>query len=138
MAIHFEWTKSMSVGENHIDEQHKKLLSQLNKIIDAITIGVKSKETSEAIGFFDEYIKEHFSYEEYYMHEYSYPHVEEHIKKHDEFIKSYVAFLGKLNSGENANDLIMEVETYLGEWWINHIGKEDQKYHYFIDSISKK
>ncbi|MFA6257726.1 MAG: bacteriohemerythrin [Candidatus Paceibacterota bacterium] len=138
MSIYFEWTTSMSVGESHIDEQHKKLLSQINKIIDAISLGVKSKETSEAIGFFDDYIKEHFSYEEYYMQEHSYPFIEEHVSKHDNFIKNYVAFLGRLNSGENANDLIMEIKKYLGEWWINHIGKEDQKYHNFIDSIAKK
>jgi hemerythrin-like metal-binding protein len=138
MSIHFEWTKNMSVGESHIDEQHQKLLSQLNKIIDAMVVGVKSKETSEAINFFDEYIKEHFSYEEYYMQEYSYPFLREHIKKHEDFIKNYVAFLDKLNSGVNANELITEVETYLGEWWVNHIGKEDQQYHQFIDSITKK
>jgi hemerythrin-like metal-binding protein len=126
MSIYFEWTKSMSVGESNIDEQHQKLLSQLNKIIDAIALGVKSKETSDAISFFDEYIKEHFSYEEYYMQEHSYPYAGEHIKKHEDFIKNYVAFLDKLSSGENANELIMEVETYLGQ------------YHQFIDSIAKK
>ena len=138
MSIYFEWTKSMSVGESHIDEQHQKLLSQLNKIIDAMVVGVKSKETYEAINFFDEYIKEHFSYEEYYMQEYGYPYLREHIKRHEDFIKNYVAFLDKLHSGEDANKLITEVETYLGEWWVNHIGKEDQQYHQFIDSIAKK
>lgn len=31
MPIYFEWTKDMSVGEDHIDIQHQKLLMELTR-----------------------------------------------------------------------------------------------------------
>lgn len=132
MKIYFEWTKNMSVEEGNIDHQHQKLLDQLNKVIDAMVFGVDSKEVHEAVNFFDKYCKEHFSYEEHYMKEHSYPYIEEHKNKHQEFSGKYIVFKEKLNSGMSAEQLITEIETYLGKWWIEHIGKEDQKYHSFI------
>ena len=33
MSIYFKWNKEMSVDEDHIDKQHKRLLGQINKII---------------------------------------------------------------------------------------------------------
>jgi hemerythrin-like metal-binding protein len=133
MKINFQWTKDMSVDENNIDHQHQRLLEQLNKVIEAMVFGTSSKEVSEAVSFFDQYFREHFVYEENYMREHRYPALEEHKVQHGDFIKKYFAFKDKLDSGTNSDKLIMEIETYLGKWWIEHIGKEDQKYHYFIN-----
>jgi hemerythrin len=132
MSINFVWTKDLSVGEDHIDEQHKRLLSQVNKIIHIMTFGATSKEITETLYFFDEYINEHFIYEEDYMKKNKYPYIDEHKKKHKDFIKSYLLFKKQLYGGVKPERLIMDIETYLGQWWINHIGKEDKKYHDFI------
>jgi hemerythrin len=123
----------MSVDESHIDNQHKKLLSQINKIIYAMTFGVTSKEVAEAIHFFDEYVKDHFTYEEKYMKDHNFPDFDEHKKRHEEFIKSNIEFKKKLKNGVDPRELIFDIETYIGQWWIKHIGKEDKKYHDFID-----
>jgi hemerythrin-like metal-binding domain len=136
MSIYFEWTKNLSVGESHIDNQHQKLLAQVNKIIEAMVFGATSKEVVEAVSFFDEYVKEHFSYEEDYMRKNNYPGLEEHKKRHQEFKKNNFSFKEKLNAGVSPRELIMDIETYLGQWWITHIGKEDKKYHNFIDGIA--
>jgi len=53
MAIYFEWTKDISVGNVDIDTQHQRLLAQINKILDDIINGVSEKEVEEAIGFLD-------------------------------------------------------------------------------------
>ncbi len=136
MSIHFEWKRDMSVGEDKIDTQHQGLLAQINKIIDTLVLGVDSKEIAEAFSFFEKYIENHFSYEEHYMKIHNYPEFEEHKKKHEDFSEKYFKFKDKFNKGEiDSNQLIMEIETYLGGWWIGHIGKEDKKYHNFIDGI---
>ncbi len=137
MSIYFEWDKNMSVDESHIDSQHKKLLSQLNKIIYVMSFGATSKEVREAIVFFDEYVKEHFAYEENYMTENKYPKLHEHKKRHKNFISNYLSFKTKLKSGADPRELVMEIETYLGQWWIKHIGKEDQEYHNFVEKNIK-
>jgi len=134
MSTIFQWTKSISVGNDTIDAQHQRLLAQVNKIIDAVALGSNSKELQEVIGFFDEYIKEHFSYEEAYMKSINYPDIEEHRKKHYEFIKNYNKFKEEFNQNVDKDKLTMEIEVYIGDWWIDHIGKEDKKYQLFLEN----
>jgi hemerythrin-like metal-binding protein len=129
MNIHFEWTKEMSVGEDTIDAQHQKLLSQLNKVIDAMVFGPASKEVSEALGFFEQYINEHLSYEEGYMKRRGYLDIDEHEKKHQDFRNKYADFKKRLDSGTTSESILVEMEEFLGEWWLEHIGHEDKKYY---------
>lgn len=133
MSIFFEWTPDISVGNDIIDSQHKKLLAQVNKIIKAMTFDSESIELKEVIGFFDEYINEHFSYEEEYMKEINYPHTEEHKIKHQDFINNYIKFKDKFNHNLEKEKIILDIENYIGKWWIEHIGKEDKKYQLFLE-----
>ena len=58
MTIHFEWKNDFSVGEEIIDSQHKKLLNQVNKILDVVVFGIEAKAVQDnMISFLDEYIK---------------------------------------------------------------------------------
>ena len=129
MQIHFEWTETMSVGEPIIDAQHQKLLAQLNKVIDAMVSDVGSKEVVDALAFFEQYMNEHFSYEEKYMLEHSYAELEEHKKKHQSFKDKYSDFKNKLDAGTTPGQVLIGIEEFLGEWWLEHIGHEDRKYY---------
>jgi hemerythrin len=135
MANYFTWTVSMSVGENDIDKQHQRLLSQVNKIEEAMSFGATSKEVAEAVDFFDQYTKEHFDYEEAYMQKYKFPYLAEHKKEHQHFIQQNAIFREKLKEGADPRELIFDVDTYIGQWWLKHIGKADKQYHDFIAEI---
>jgi len=128
-AIHFEWTESMSVGEIVIDAKHQKLLAQLNKVIDAMVFGAASIEVAEALGFFEHYVSGHLAYEEAYMQRRGYNDIVEHKKKHQKFRDTYADFKKKLDSGATSTNTLVEMEGFLGQWWIEHIGHEDQKYY---------
>lgn len=138
MKIYFEWTKDISVGNVDIDTQHQRLLSQINKILDDIFNGVSEEEVGEALGFLDSYIKDHFSYEEEYMKKIGYPNTEDHIKLHNNFIEKYYKFKEEFKDGINKEKLISDIESYIGEWWVNHIGKEDKKYYLYLEELNKK
>lgn len=129
MKIHFDWTEDMSVGESTIDAQHKKLLGQLNKVIDAMIFDTKSHEITEALKFFEEYVDEHLLYEEEYMKRRGYADIDNHKKKHDEFRATYADFKNKVASGVTPADVLMAMEVFLGQWWVEHIGHEDKKYY---------
>ena len=97
MTIYFEWSDDLSVGDEVIDSQHKRLLIQINKILDAVAFGVDSKEVHDnMIPFLDEYIKEHFCYEEEYMKQMNYPNIKRHKREHHNFIKNYIKFFYNL------------------------------------------
>ncbi len=119
----------MSVGESTIDAQHQRLLSQLNKVIDAMGFGEASKEVAEALRFFEQYINEHLAYEENYMQQHGYRGIDEHKKKHKDFRDRYADFKKKLDSGTTPESVLVEMEGFLGNWWIEHIGHEDRKYY---------
>jgi len=137
MSIKFEWTQEMSVGNEVIDGQHQRLLAQINKILGEIVGGDLHSEVDDALHFLDGYIRDHFSYEEEYMTKINYPHLEEHKVKHHEFIKKYYEFKEEYSKGASKDRLISDIESYIGEWWVNHIGKEDKKYELFLEQEMK-
>lgn len=126
---HFEWTPDMTVGEEMIDSQHQRLLAQLNKVIDAMIYGEASQEVASAVAFFGQYADEHLAYEEAYMDRRGYAAIEEHEKWHQEFRDTYADFKQKLEGHVTPDNLLMEMEVYLGSWWTNHILHEDKKYY---------
>ncbi len=133
MSFNFEWKPELSVHEGVIDIQHKKLLSQVNTVIAAILKGVNTKDVQEAISFFDEYISTHLAYEENYMIKNNYPEFHHHKEEHDDYRKKYSLFKEKMKDGVPVSELILEIETYIGHWWLHHIAVEDKKYDIFIN-----
>ncbi len=135
MVPHFDWTKDMSVGDATLDEQHKKLLGQINAIIDRIAGGgiILEKDLVLAMNFFVDYVRQHLTYEEAYMAQGGYPELEEHKKKHAEFFKKYEEIRQRIAESKELPDmLLVDIERYLGNWWLGHIGHEDKKYAKFF------
>jgi hemerythrin-like metal-binding protein len=135
MKYLFEWTPEISVGEAKIDEQHKRLLGQTNTLLSYVIAEKNDAIVIDAVYFLDKYINEHFVYEEQYMAEHKFPEIKEHIKHHADFIEHYKSFKEKLLAGVSRESLALEIEQYIGNWWLEHIGKEDHKYGVFINHI---
>ena len=132
MKYLFEWTPAISVYNKTIDGQHQRLLGQVNTLLSYIIAEKDPQIVNDAVSFLDQYIKEHFSYEEIYMRENNYPDIDAHMKLHGEFINNYKRFKEKLNAGVSKDSLALEIEQYIGNWWLTHIAVEDHKYAEFI------
>lgn len=128
MIGEFEWSPQISVGEDILDEEHQALLETINKLLAAILNREPKEKIEETIAFLDAYIDLHFKHEEEYMRENNYPEIEEHKELHGYFILQYNAFKERLSKLGPQNELALDVETYLGNWWLEHIAKEDKKY----------
>jgi len=133
------WTQKMSVHEENIDKQHQSLLKELNKIINEISTSEEIDLIRASIHFCDNYLKEHFSYEENYMKRINFPYFKQHKKQHEGFIEYYNKFkknFDKIYSvksvkREDLKKLIEGIREFLGTWFVNHIKVEDQKYAQF-------
>ncbi len=132
MKYMFEWTPEISVNDEIIDNQHRKLLGQINTLLEDITKGVSDERLLEAVTFLDKYIYGHLAYEEKYMREHNYPYIDEHKKMHGDFIGHYKIFKEKMDKSAQREVLALEIEQYMGNWWLDHIGKEDKKYAVYI------
>lgn len=126
------WKNDFSVGITEMDNQHKKLLAMINRLIeeqkaltDPVTIGELLTEMTD-------YAQEHFRAEEFLLAEYGYDKKAEHEGLHQSFIDKTISFYSATDIGPNilSNALL----DYLSSWLLDHILKEDMRYKDFLRS----
>jgi hemerythrin len=116
--------------------QHN-FLSFTNQLILAFNRDEEEKIISQTLDLIKRYISEDLSTEEKDMKKHKYPSLNEHRKKHKIFADNYNNFKNKLSlKTVNKKELAREVLSFLGNWWIDHIEKEDLRYcEYVVDSF---
>lgn len=125
MAL-FIWDDSLATGIEAIDNQHKKLVSLVNQLHDAM----RERKAKEVIGgLFTElkdYTVYHFATEERAFKDYGYAAAAEHASSHKRLIDS----LDELAQKEARGELAVSVDTltFLIDWVKTHIMKEDKLY----------
>lgn len=128
MEIRFLWTEDMTVGNDVLDMQHQKMFGKINELLEAIINEEGEHVVDEMVGFFKEYMDQHFKYEEKYLIENGYPDAEKHKGKHDVFIAKYYELKKKLDDGADPGKVVLEIENFMGSWLTQHILTEDQLY----------
>lgn len=120
------WSSNFSVGREDIDEQHKKLIG----IIEEIAIIISKKDGGltnllEVLEALDNYVVEHFGYEEGLMKQYAYPGIKEHTRQHNE-LRSKLAELNVFDINKPVT-FFQDLLVYLVDWLSNHIMKTDKQ-----------
>jgi hemerythrin-like metal-binding protein len=120
------WNDKYSVNIPLIDEQHKKLIGILNKVIYAKGHNGNPEELWEILSEMTNYAITHFATEESYMTAFNYPEYQDHKEEHRGFSSKIFAYHDKVIKGDYqfANELI----EYLKHWLVNHIQVTDKKY----------
>jgi hemerythrin len=124
------WNDDYCTGISEIDSQHKRIVDQINFLINNLDRKDKSSTNKEIVSMLDKYGNEHFATEEGYMRSYNYPEIEEHIKIHDSFKMNTVKSAVKVIKGQE--DVPEETIQFLRNWWSNHIIKTDMKFKDYI------
>jgi hemerythrin len=120
------WDDKYSVGISSIDEEHKKFIDIINKIINAKQRTDNLKEITEILNKMNNYVLTHFANEETYMIKCNYPEYEDHRKEHQDFSIKTMAFLDSVTKGDF--QLACEILEHLKNWLVNHIQGTDRKY----------
>jgi hemerythrin len=116
-----EWDKSLSVGVDLIDNQHKMLIERLRKIAKAIEKKQATGEITKTLDFMVDYTDFHFSTEEKYMEKYNYPDKENHILRHEEFKESLRRLVQDFQEEGATQVLSSSINTFLMNWLVKHI-----------------
>ncbi len=135
MAI--EWSDSLLTGVEWQDFQHRELFSRINSLLDAMNIGFGKDEVSRLFEFLDEYIIIHFDAEEQAMHKYDYPDTLAHLKEHTRFIDDIAKLRNDTLQGVSTG-LVIQVQSRVVDWLINHIGGVDKSLGAFIKEAAEK
>lgn len=125
-----EWSDDLSVGIEEIDEQHKILVSLLNRLHENIVKGTDLNEVSLVLKELAQYTVIHFAVEESLMRIFDFPEYEAHKKHHEELTVQVIELQKKVDSGEKA--ISMEVLHFLRHWLTYHILGDDKKYTPFF------
>lgn len=127
-----EWTESLSLGLERIDNQHKKLLEIANAFLKSIHERSDEAVIRATLRDLREYTVYHFHDEESYMKELQYPGLLEHRRQHED-LKRQVIDLQQTIYRQKGID-IGEIRTLLKEWLIDHILSEDMKLSDHLES----
>jgi len=127
-----EWNDRMSVGVTQFDAEHKKLISLINDLFDAVQAGRGRDALGGILDGLITYTKTHFANEEANMQKLGYPDLSIHRKEHEALTQQVLEVQRKYHSGATAM-LSMEVLTFLKNWLIKHIQGTDKLYGPFFN-----
>ncbi len=126
------WKNEFSVGVKEMDEQHKKLLGMINRLIEEQHTLTDPRTIADLLTEMTDYAQVHFRAEEFLMAEYGYEQISAQEKQHQAFIDKTISFYSASDIGPNV--LSVALLDYLGTWLVGHILQEDMKYKNFFKS----
>jgi len=121
-----EWEEKYSVGVKEIDDQHQRMFTVINELLEAINTNTPEQHLDDIIKTLVEYKIFHFATEEKYFKEFNYEETEAHIKKHREFNTK----LNTLKEKYPENNIVFAFELidFLEDWLIDHLMVVDKRY----------
>jgi len=129
------WDEMYATGVASLDEQHKHLISLLNRMIEAIAQKKGKEELSYVIEEMGNYATTHFQAEETLMEKAGYSELEEHRLFHDAFIAKVDDFRLKYDACDEG--LTAEVTIFLTNWLNEHLSIVNQEYIPFLKKVGK-
>lgn len=130
------WNEGMSVGIDAIDDDHKKIIAILSKLVASKDSKASEEIVEQTFTELELYISQHFSKEEALLEKIDYKELAEHKKSHQAFI-SKVSQLKVQWLAEHSAEVRNEIIEYLQKWLLEHILQEDLDYVSAIHSYQK-
>jgi hemerythrin len=128
----FVWNESLSVNIKELDQQHQCLVEMINKLHDSMKSGKGDAVIGPILSDLLSYTQFHFSTEEKYFQQYSYPHALMHKKQHDDLTKKALELKANFDNGKIT--ISIEVMNFLKDWVKDHILGSDKKYSPFFNA----
>ena len=132
----FPWDKNFETGIDEIDEQHKVIVTLLNKLANNLTQEevFKIEDTFNQLAQYADY---HFKCEEKIWQKYIKDDtlLIAHNKKHSSFLPK-VLKLKEKNKDKEFSEIIEEILLFLIRWLAFHIIDEDKKLALIINSLN--
>jgi len=117
-----EWSDELSVGNDHIDAQHRNIIRMINRLVESREVSMRSIDVNDALTRLMHFMREHFLDEEALMRKNGYPHLEEHMKEHRHFAEK----LTELFMVED-DERLRKTIPFLRNWLVGHLATQDMK-----------
>lgn len=121
-----DWQDSYNLGISEIDNQHKKLVSLIVKLYDAMSQAKANDVVGPILNELLMYTRTHFTTEEKYFEQFGYADTANHKLEHEKFVAKVKDFKDKFDSGKVG--ISIQLMNFLKDWLLNHILKTDKNY----------
>jgi hemerythrin len=125
------WTEELATGIDSIDNQHKSIFEEGEKIIQ-FDEETSKKSVENSFKYLINYVIEHFSSEENVMIRYCYDNFEDHRNKHTHLIVNLHKLYKDFRNNGLDEKLLDDFKLLIIKWLINHIDQDDKKFAYFM------
>ncbi|MGL4736878.1 MAG: bacteriohemerythrin, partial [Cellulosilyticaceae bacterium] len=122
------WNKSLEIGIDKIDQQHRSLIQTLEDLYDACSRGEGMQEMRYVISFLEWYVEKHFKDEELIQKRYLYPGYKAHHSSHDYYINEVNQLGINFNQDPHNTEHLSSVIAYLTKMIKHHITYEDRAF----------
>jgi hemerythrin len=120
-----QWSEKYATGLEEIDQQHKEIINQLNRLHDAITAGLGKEVVAGILRFTEAYANKHFEFEETCMERHRCPVAQLNREQHGLFREKMAHSAQILESGDPTPEQVIALYRELRDWIQNHILKVD-------------
>ena len=127
-----KWTEDLSVGNDMIDTQHRELFERINNLIDAIKTQTCKLVIGDTTKFLEDYVVTHFSDEEKFMSEMSYPGLPAHKAQHEHFMREFARLKDELRGESSSYTRSVLTNQIVVDWIVDHINQIDKAYGKFL------
>jgi len=119
-----DWNNGLNLGIKNLDDDHKKLLAIINKLLEALH-AFKSEDAKKIL--FEELqkcIKVHFEKEKNLLKKYNYSKLDDNIKIYNNFNKKLTNLKKRLLASNDSNTN-QEISFFLTDLFFNHIVEDN-------------
>ncbi|HZJ58227.1 MAG TPA: bacteriohemerythrin [Clostridia bacterium] len=131
-----KWQNSWNIEVGQIDNQHKALVEQVSRLLEACRKGGSKQEVANALNFLSRYVREHFQYEEEQHRIHNYPDRDAHARLHNTFTHEVERLYRRFEEEGVSIQFTILLNRKLVDWLIDHIGRVDQKFGAFVNGKS--
>ena len=121
----YEMKPEYFTGIELIDEEHKQLFAYANEAYELLQdefIPDKYDRIADILQELRDYTKKHFSDEEAYMESINYKRIFTQKVQHQSFIDKLDSIdMDSIDAGENQDEAIADILSFLTDWLIHHI-----------------
>lgn len=122
----FVWRPEYSVGDDHLDNQHRGLIDLIDMLED-------ESRMNEVLERLEIYVDEHFREEETMLEKAGYPELAAHKLQHQAFEEWFSVSRRAFREPEVSSMLRESIRAYLKSWLVNHIMVSDKDYASWLD-----
>ena len=129
---YFEWAQDMVIDNGPIDDDHRKLVEQVNLLHSATSQGRGQDVVAQLLGSIVADTQEHLRREEHLMEVAKFPDLERHKQGHARFVQELRQLQQKYQAGSIT--VAAQLSTLLRDWLSLHIRRNDKELRQFLQT----